>query len=162
MRSILTTASRLRTMSSWAVEQFGESLVTKDGVKKTSDVMANKKLIAIYFSAQWCPPCRGFTPSLCEFYEKVKAIDADQLEIVFVSSDNEEEEFRKYFATMPFAALPYADGTTKQKLGAIYGVRGIPSLYVMDPAGKVLDATARGTVTANVSNVSAALQEWAN
>ena len=30
------------------------------------------KVIGIYFSAHWCPPCRGFTPKLVEWYGKVK------------------------------------------------------------------------------------------
>ena len=28
------------------------------------------KVFAIYFSAHWCPPCRGFTPKLAEWYTK--------------------------------------------------------------------------------------------
>lgn len=30
--------------------------------------MAGKQALALYFSAHWCPPCRGFTPQLAEWY----------------------------------------------------------------------------------------------
>ena len=41
-----------------------------DGSKvKASVALADKKVVAFYFSAHWCPPCRGFTPVLKKFYE---------------------------------------------------------------------------------------------
>jgi hypothetical protein len=42
-----------KKMSNWAIEAFGEQLVTKDGVKNTADVLANKSRVALYFSAHW-------------------------------------------------------------------------------------------------------------
>ena len=46
------------------------NLVKADGTKKpSSEVFAGKDFICIYFSAHWCPPCRGFTPVLKDFYE---------------------------------------------------------------------------------------------
>ena len=29
-------------------------------------------LVGIYFSAHWCPPCRGFTPKLVEFFSELE------------------------------------------------------------------------------------------
>ncbi len=46
------------------------SLVKADGAKKpASEVVGGKDIIAFYFSAHWCPPCRAFTPILKDFYE---------------------------------------------------------------------------------------------
>ena len=46
------------------------SLIKADGTKKpSSEVFDGKDIICIYFSAHWCPPCRGFTPILKDFYE---------------------------------------------------------------------------------------------
>ena len=42
-------------MANWQQDYFGDKLVTKDGLKLTSDVFAGKKFIGIYFSAHWCP-----------------------------------------------------------------------------------------------------------
>ena len=46
------------------------NLIKADGTKKpASEVFAGKEFICIYFSGHWCPPCRGFTPILKDFYE---------------------------------------------------------------------------------------------
>ncbi len=40
---------------------FGATL--QNGKESVSTAtLASKKVIGIYFSAHWCPPCRGFTP----------------------------------------------------------------------------------------------------
>jgi nucleoredoxin len=39
-----------------------------------------------YFSANWCPPCRAFTPQLAEVYRVIRKREPG-FEIVFVSSD---------------------------------------------------------------------------
>jgi hypothetical protein len=45
----------------WATELFGPELLTHDAgmnevvKRKTEDVLAGKKFVAIYFSAHWCP-----------------------------------------------------------------------------------------------------------
>ena len=50
------------------VELFGDTLLTKDGAKPTAEVLGEATAVAIYFSAHWCPPCRGFTPQLAAMY----------------------------------------------------------------------------------------------
>jgi len=62
----------------------------------------------LYFSAHWCPPCRGFTPELDKFYKQIKKKVGDMFEIVFVSSDRSEEEWKNYFAEMPWLAIPFS------------------------------------------------------
>ncbi len=44
---------------------------------------------------------------LGEFYEKCKATDVDGLELIFVSSDSDEESFQEYWGSMPFLATKY-------------------------------------------------------
>ena len=67
------------------------------------------KVLGLYFSAHWCPPCRGFTPKLAEWYTKLTTGPLkDKFEIVFVSSDRDEDSFDSYFDEMPWLALPYS------------------------------------------------------
>ena len=43
-----------------------------DFVKVNADeALEGKKFVGFYFSAHWCPPCRGFTPVLKDFYEVI-------------------------------------------------------------------------------------------
>ena len=47
----------------------GQQLLRKTGeVVKADEVLSDKKILAYYFSAHWCPPCRNFTPILSDFY----------------------------------------------------------------------------------------------
>ena len=48
----------------------GKSLMKVDGSMQSAEsALAGKDIVMFYFSAHWCPPCRGFTPILKEFYE---------------------------------------------------------------------------------------------
>ena len=69
-------------------------------------------MLARYFSAHWCPPCRGFTPKLAEWY--AKDLSAKGLQVVFVSSDKDQGQFDEYFGEMPWPALDYSDRALKE------------------------------------------------
>ena len=85
---------------------LGPTVTSADGEMSTADVMVGKQYVGLYFSAHWCPPCRDFTPMLADWYT-ANATDLE-LELVFVSSDNDEEGFTEYFNEMPWKALPYS------------------------------------------------------
>merc|ERR1712003_240218 len=93
------------------------------------------KPIGLYFSAHWCPPCRGFTPKLAEWYT---AGLKDKMEIIFVSSDRDEASFNDYFKEMPWLALPYDKREAKEALSEACGVQGIPSFAVINPDGAII------------------------
>lgn len=76
----------------------------------------------ITFHLLQCPPCKGFTPRLVDFYNKVNEAGKN-FEIVFSSGDRNEASFKEYFATMPWLALPFQDQRAKQ-LSAIFEVSG--------------------------------------
>ncbi|KAL7538660.1 hypothetical protein ACHAWF_006166 [Thalassiosira exigua] len=99
----------------------------------TTSALANTRLVALYFSAHWCGPCRGFTPMLIEFYNHLKEeIPTHGLEIIFVSSDRDDGQFQQYYSKMPFLALPFSNRALAQQIKSVFGVRGIPSLVVID------------------------------
>lgn len=108
---------------------FGSASVrTKDGNILTSDYLKDK-VVGIYFSAHWCPPCRGFTPMLAEKYLAYKAA-GKPFEIIFVSSDRDEASAAEYFASMPWAMLPFLDRDRKKQLSELFSVEGIPTLIL--------------------------------
>ena len=61
--------------------------------------------------------CRAFTPDLAKWYKTIKkGPNADNFEIVFVSSDRDEESWKEYFNEMPWKALQYSDRDKKVPL----------------------------------------------
>ena len=85
------------------------------------------KVVLLYASAHWCPPCRQFTPQLARFYAQY----SDSIEIVFLSCDHDESDFTKYFNTMPWKAIPY-DEPIREELMQKIQVSGIPRLVVLN------------------------------
>jgi len=122
---------------------FGSELVTKSGTGST-DALLSGKTIGIYFSAHWCPPCRGFTPKLAEMYKST--FQAKGLEIVFVSSDKDEAAFKEYYEEMPWLALPYSNRELKETLSKKYKVRGIPSFVIVDSDGNTITTEGRDEI----------------
>ncbi len=92
------------------VELIGDTLVDNTGKSiAASDLLSNGKILGLFFSASWCPPCIGFGPKLKEFYDKF----SDKLTVIFVSSDKDEECFMEYFKEMPWLAIPFQEREKK-------------------------------------------------
>jgi len=60
---------------------------------EANTALYNKELILVYFSANWCPPSKSFTPILKEFYDVVAK---EGVEIINVSWDQSSEEMLNY------------------------------------------------------------------
>ena len=76
-------------------------------------------MVGLYFSAHWCPPCKGFTPKLADAYQELIGL-GKSFEIVFLSSDKSEDAFKEYFNEMPWVALPFTKRDLKTKLADKY------------------------------------------
>lgn len=99
------------------------------------------KTVLLYFSAQWCGPCRAFLPTLVDVYNKIKEKNSD-FEIVFISSDRDQSSFDDFFSGMPWLALPLED-ERKAYLKKMFKIRGIPSLVAIGPSGKTVNTDAK-------------------
>jgi nucleoredoxin len=116
------------------------------GVVHVDDsALAGKKLIAVYFSAHWCGPCRKFTPQLVEYYNRV-APQHPEFEIVFYSHDRSPADFETYMreTNMPWPAIDFAKLKGKQALTKNAGP-GIPALVLFDSSGNLISSSYAGS-----------------
>jgi len=140
---------------SW--EDVLEIVVDGEGNKVDASEITSKPYIGLYFSAHWCPPCRGFTPQLVKVYEKIMASDitndGNDFEIIFVSSDRSANDYKGYFADMPWKSLDFNNpkfqmysSSLKQK----YENEGIPQFAIVRGSdGNLLTKNARGGVSSD-------------
>ncbi|XP_073290004.1 probable nucleoredoxin 2 isoform X1 [Primulina huaijiensis] len=104
---------------------------TADQVR-ISDIQS--KVIGIYFSANWFPPCRKFTTTLVNTYEQLKKRNVDPgFEVVFVSSDEDLDSYDEYRSSMPWLSIPFSATTTKRALNLRFNVESIPCLIILLP-----------------------------
>ena len=107
-------------------------LLNKEGkTVSLQEVKDSNNVIGLYFSAHWCPPCKRYTPMLAEKYNELKK-EGKKLEIIFVSSDRDQNACNEYYADMPWLLLDYADRDKKAVLSEKYNVSGIPTLILLD------------------------------
>jgi len=144
----------------------GKDLFKGTGDKKeqlTWNSVAQKfDYTVLYFSAHWCPPCRNFTPKFAEWYKnnQAKMPEGKTFEVIFCSSDQNEEAFNEYYETMPWATMPYDDPRVKE-LKTILEVSGIPSVQVIrNSTGKVAEPNGCGGRTGVTSDPNAEKFPW--
>lgn len=126
------------------------TLVGKNGATLERSAALEGKTVGLYFSAHWCGPCRNFTPELIKTYNAMKAEaggNGDNFEIVFVSSDRDQVAFDSYYDEMPWLALPFSERGIKEELSTALEVRGIPTLVIMTPDGKVINKDGRSALS---------------
>ncbi|MFN2621220.1 MAG: thioredoxin-like domain-containing protein [Chthoniobacterales bacterium] len=124
----------------------GELVTSRNGVLRPylDGEFEKKKLIALYHSAHWCPPCRKFTPQLVAFYNKVAAAHPE-FELVFVSNDKSASAMEGYMRDeqMPWPAVSFDKVPGNAALMKYFG-ESIPCLVVVDENGKVIFDTYAG------------------
>lgn len=106
--------------------------------------LAGKAYVALYFSAEWCAPCKKFTPLLVEYYNQVSKERSD-FEVVYVSQDRSLEQMTRYMAQAGFRFPAIAwDKVKASKRITNYSGQGIPCLILLDAEGRVLHDTFDG------------------
>ena len=144
-----STAERSLLLPTETLAQLGDMLLSSEGaftprtLVPTTNALAGKKLVAVFFSARWSAPCLDFTPRLVEWYSTAAAELG--VEVVYVSCDVDEEGFTKHFDEMPWLAVPFADRQRASRLRAALGVNSTPSVVLLDGGGTALgeEATLR-------------------
>lgn len=118
----------------WHVTSVSKTLFDSSLIDSFGSIFTKKdfigKFTALYFSANWCPPCKRFTPILNEFYS-LHSMEKN-FEVVFVSKDKTEAEFQRYLEGMHWPAIAFSDSNARSFLFETLGITGIPALVVFD------------------------------
>ena len=72
----------------------------------TMENLAGLKYVGLFFSAEWCPPCKHMLQPLKNFYTDVN-MEERTMEILLVSSDRSQQEWQRHYSTMPWMALTF-------------------------------------------------------
>ncbi|KAL2344339.1 hypothetical protein Fmac_005624 [Flemingia macrophylla] len=143
LEEIMKAKEASQTIETILVHGDQDFVIGKDGVKIPVSELKGK-VVLLYFSAHWCPPCRAFLPKLVDSYHKIMAKN-NAFEVVFISSDRDQASFDEFFAGMPWLALPFGD-SRKKFLSRKFKVSGIPMLVAIGSSGQTLTKEARELV----------------
>lgn len=99
---------------------------------KVDDSVLYGRYIGLYFSANSCAGCKSFAPIFAETYKKLKARNPMKFEVIYVSDDQDEDQFKENFKHMPWIALPWKDREGKRRLKEIFNVKQLPILILLD------------------------------
>jgi thiol-disulfide isomerase/thioredoxin len=128
------------------------------------------KVVGIYFSAHWCPPCKEFTPKLALYYDKLQEA-GKKFEVVLVSLDRSASDFDSYRKSMPWVSLPFEvnppkgisaeiSSAKKAALKLKYNVTAIPCLVLLDENGAVIEKNATAKIMGDPEGEKFPYKHW--
>lgn len=115
-------------------------LQTPDGKTVKFSEFAKGKFVVIDFWASWCPDCRKDLPEIIRLYHQ---FHKNGVEFLGVSFDTDKEKWTDYIAKsgVPYPQVSELKRMNNSEVAKAYGVRWIPSIYLIGPDGKVLVST---------------------
>lgn len=96
--------------------------------------------VLLEFWASWCSDCQAATPELVSLYNEYAP---KGLTVVGVSFDEDADDWRAYISEHGMYWIHYCElkPWSESTISAAYNVKWIPTLYLIDPDGKVDFAT---------------------
>ncbi|MDR2159684.1 MAG: TlpA family protein disulfide reductase [Treponema sp.] len=97
------------------------------------------KVVFLNFWATWCPPCRAEMPSMETLYQRYRGRDLEFLAVDIQESRDEVADFLKE-QNLSFPAGLDSTG----QIASLYGIRGIPTTFIIDKEGSIIAAIVGG------------------
>jgi peroxiredoxin len=100
------------------------------------------KYVLLDFWASWCGPCRQENPNVVAVYHKYHD---KGFEIIGVSLDQQGEAWKKAINADQLSWIHVSDlKYWNNALVKLYGIRGVPQNFLIDPQGKIIARGLRG------------------
>jgi cytochrome c biogenesis protein CcmG/thiol:disulfide interchange protein DsbE len=107
-------------------------LVDLEGRTHSNETLAGK-VVLLNFWATWCTPCREEIPMLSALQDRYR----DRLVILGLSIDERPADEVKAFAATLGVTYPVVM-STREFEGEFGGINAVPSTFVVDPAGRIV------------------------
>lgn len=113
-------------------DELDPAFETTDGKKLTSKELKGK-LVLLDFWATWCPPCVQAAPHMVALHDKY----GDKgLQIIGISLDRDAGALKQGIKELGFTWPQVLD--SGGQISGQFGVKGIPSMFLIGPDGKVI------------------------
>ena len=119
------------------------TLQTPDGKTIQFSDFAKGKYVVIDFWASWCGPCRRESPNVRNVYAKYHD---KGFEVFSVSLDRDANNWKKAIKDDKLVWPNHVSDLKywSSEAAAIYGVRSIPSMFLLDREGRIVAKDLRG------------------
>jgi thiol-disulfide isomerase/thioredoxin len=113
-------------------DNFAPDYTPTNFPKKLSDLKSNYTVVV--FGASWCPTCTQEVSEIAKLYTKWKQ---NNVEVVFVSLDEDKEAYRSFVKDLPFfSTCDFKKWDSP--IARDYYVFGTPTMFLLDDKRKIL------------------------
>lgn len=116
------------------------------------DDIINQPIVALYFTASYCPPCRIFTPQLVEFQSQYN------IPVIVIGRDKTQQAYDEYMLEQPnHYYVDYNLIQRRNELADKFNIVTIPKLIILDKQQNVVTSNGRVEIQ---ENSKLAITKW--
>jgi nucleoredoxin len=152
----ILSASVSANVSNLPVNFLGKKFINNKHEEVTAESSILKsKIIGLYFTSSWCPPCEAFSSELLGLYNEVN-LKEKFFEVIQISNERNEKEFREFISKDPWLFVNFED-PFMHSLITEYKINFLPVLIIVNKDKVLLSSSGRKDLSQLKSK---AFDEW--